>query len=239
MRRTDLEQHLAAGLSLESIGREVKRHPSTIAYWLRKHGLTPVHAARHAPKGEVPESSLRALVEEGLTVRQIAARLDRGTASVRHWLRVHGLRTSATVQRAAARRAVLDGERRITRACGRHGVTVFVHEGGSSWRCLQCRQERVADRRRQVKATLVGEAGGRCVLCGYDRCLRALEFHHRDPSTKEFGLGFAGVTRSLAAARKEARKCVLLCSNCHAEVEDGVSTLAPPALHSTAAHGPG
>jgi hypothetical protein len=34
-----------------------------------------------------------------------------------------------------------------------------------------------------------------------------------------------GVTRSLAAARVEMAKCVLLCANCHAEVELGITTL--------------
>jgi hypothetical protein len=53
----------------------------------------------------------------------------------------------------------------------------------------------------------------------------ALEFHHIDPATKEFGVSRSGVTRSIARSRAEARKCVLLCSNCHAEVEAGVVVL--------------
>jgi hypothetical protein len=81
------------------------------------------------------------------------------------------------------------------------------------------------DRRRAVKAILVAEAGGACQICGYDRCLRALEFHHRDPGEKEFGIGRYGHTRSLARARAEVAKCVLLCSNCHMEVEDGLTSL--------------
>jgi len=44
-------------------------------------------------------------------------------------------------------------------------------------------------------------------------------------NTKAFSLSFAGVTRSIAAARDEAAKCALLCANCHAEVEAGVAIL--------------
>jgi hypothetical protein len=33
------------------------------------------------------------------------------------------------------------------------------------------------------------------------------------------------VTRSIASFREEIAKCVLLCSNCHAEVEAGVRSL--------------
>jgi hypothetical protein len=83
----------------------------------------------------------------------------------------------------------------------------------------------VNEHRRRVKQTLVAEAGGRCILCGYDRCVRALEFHHVDPATKRFGVALRGVARSLERARAEAAKCVLLCSNCHMEVEAGLASV--------------
>jgi hypothetical protein len=68
-------------------------------------------------------------------------------------------------------------------------------------------------RRRKRKLDLVAAYGGRCVDCGYSVCPEALQFHHRDPSTKEFGLGtFNG---SLARLIQEAAKCDLLCANCH------------------------
>jgi hypothetical protein len=76
-----------------------------------------------------------------------------------------------------------------------------------------------------MKALLVAEAGGECAICGYSRCLAALEFHHRERSSKSFSVAARGVTRSLTEAREEARKCVLLCGNCHAEVEAGVSAV--------------
>jgi hypothetical protein len=51
--------------------------------------------------------------------------------------------------------------------------------------------------------------------------MAALQFHHLRPDEKQFSLGRKGVARSLEKARAEARKCVLLCANCHAEVEAG------------------
>jgi hypothetical protein len=72
---------------------------------------------------------------------------------------------------------------------------------------------------------LVAAAGGRCRLCGYKRCLAALQFHHLDPPQKRFVISRQGVTRSFAEARDEAAKCVLLCANCHAEVEAGFRRL--------------
>ena len=68
-------------------------------------------------------------------------------------------------------------------------------------------------RRRKRKADLVAAYGGQCVDCGYSTCPEALQFHHRDPSTKDFGLShFNG---SLARLIAEAAKCDLVCANCH------------------------
>lgn len=70
--------------------------------------------------------------------------------------------------------------------------------------------------RARRKELLVREAGGKCVRCGYDKCLQALQFHHRDPATKAFSL--AGGIKALEVMRAEAAKCDLVCANCHAEV---------------------
>ena len=159
---------------------------------------------------------LKALVDEGRSTRQIADAAGRSQTTVRYWLRRHGLKTV---------RARPDEELRgkyVTSRCRRHGEARFVMEGRGYYRCTRCRGERVAARRRKVKALLVEEAGGRCRLCGYDRYAGALHFHHVDPAEKAFGVAKAGVTLGIERLRAEARKCVLLCSNCHAEVEGGV-----------------
>lgn len=71
------------------------------------------------------------------------------------------------------------------------------------------------------KNKLLAEMGGKCIRCGYDRCLRALTFHHRDPATKEFPLDARNCSnRSHELLAAEADKCDLLCANCHAEAEE-------------------
>lgn len=172
------------------------------------------------------KEELEQLVAEGLSVRAIAARVGRSPATVRHWLRRHELRTEAA-QRRVGRDPTA---RRAAGNCREHGETELVRRGDGAWVCVRCRAERVAARRRRVKQLLVDEAGGRCLLCGYDRCVAALEFHHLDPATKRFGLGSRGLALSIERLREEAAKCVLLCSNCHAEVEAGVTELSSAAL---------
>jgi hypothetical protein len=54
MDREWLERELAAGRSIESLAREVQRDPSTVAYWVNKHGLTSQHAPKHAAQGGLP-----------------------------------------------------------------------------------------------------------------------------------------------------------------------------------------
>ena len=80
----------------------------------------------------------------------------------------------------------------------------------------------VTKRRKKLKVMSVERKGGKCQICGYKRCIKALEFHHIDPSTKEFGLSTRGLTRSWAKIKKEVDKCVLVCANCHREVDYGL-----------------
>ncbi len=83
----------------------------------------------------------------------------------------------------------------------------------------------VKKKRQKVKFDLVTYKGGKCEICGYSRCIAALEFHHRDPKDKEFGLAQNGNTISFEKAKKEVDKCILICSNCHRELhfEEGYS----------------
>lgn len=72
-------------------------------------------------------------------------------------------------------------------------------------------------RRINYKQELVDMLGGECEVCGYKKTLSALCFHHRDPDQKEFTLSKREMVYSLERLKVEARKCALLCLNCHAE----------------------
>lgn len=119
----------------------------------------------------------------------------------------------------------------LQRICPKHGKTTFLSRPDGGFRCGRCRIEAVENWRRRVKKRLVERAGGACEICGYNAHYRALQFHHVDPRQKKFSINRSGITRSYEEVRAEADKCVLLCANCHAEVEAGVIDLAPaPAL---------
>jgi len=71
------------------------------------------------------------------------------------------------------------------------------------------------------KRKLVEMKGGGCIECGYNKCLRSLTFHHREPSTKSFCLTAREIAGfSWESILREANKCDLVCYNCHMEIED-------------------
>ena len=84
---------------------------------------------------------------------------------------------------------------------------------GSNYRSLN-------NSRKRLKEKLVAYKGGKCEVCGYDKCITALEFHHLDPTEKEFGIGGKNVL-SFEKCKKEVDKCILVCANCHRMIHSG------------------
>lgn len=109
-------------------------------------------------------------------------------------------------------------ELEIIKECPKHGEAVFYYDShAKKYRCKICRAEAVVDTRRRNKLALIEYKGGKCQICGYDKCIDALEFHHLNQAEKKFGLS-NGDIRSLAKLKKEADKCILICANCHREL---------------------
>lgn len=78
--------------------------------------------------------------------------------------------------------------------------------------------EQVIDWRKKNKKKLIDYKGGCCEICKYDKCIEALEFHHKNPLEKDFGI--SGVTKSFDKMKKEVDKCILVCANCHREIHE-------------------
>lgn len=126
------------------------------------------------------------------------------------------------------------------RECRTHGLTEFAlySTANPRWYCKRCIAESVTRRHQKVRQILRDEAGGCCAICGYDRTPLNLHFHHVDPSQKLFAVNSAA-GKAIATLRAEAAKCVLVCANCHGEIECGL--IESPAAGATfpALYGPG
>jgi hypothetical protein len=98
----------------------------------------------------------------------------------------------------------------------------FYRKGGRSKGymslCIPCFNAATLVRHQAKKQQAVIHLGGKCSRCGYDKCIRALEFHHTDPKIKS---GYWSTMRGWSWERlqKELESCILVCANCHREME--------------------
>ena len=106
--------------------------------------------------------------------------------------------------------------KREIRFCKHHGFTEFSLQSNNKYVCAKCVIERVTNAKKRQKQKLVDYKGGKCEICGYNKCIEALDFHHLNPNEKDFGLSKKYI--SFEKAKKEVDKCILVCANCHREI---------------------
>ena len=71
------------------------------------------------------------------------------------------------------------------------------------------------------KKQIIYVMGGKCQLCGYDKCISALELHHLNPVEKEFNFA-KQKNKAWEDLQGELKKCILVCSNCHKEIHSKI-----------------
>lgn len=76
-------------------------------------------------------------------------------------------------------------------------------------------------RRAENKDLFASLFGHTCSVCEAIVHPAALDFHHRDPSAKSFGITKSS-GRSLDTLMEELAKCDPICSNCHRELHHDV-----------------
>lgn len=86
--------------------------------------------------------------------------------------------------------------------------------------CYECMPDGVQLGRSGFLDLLRKQRGGKCERCGYDTYLGALDFHHINPSEKDFTIGNRDY--KLKECIEETKKCILICSNCHREIHAGL-----------------
>lgn len=102
---------------------------------------------------------------------------------------------------------------RACRFCGR----IFIYEKKKGHRRFVCNSCKAVGFAISKKKRAIEYKGGKCVKCGYKKYYGALEFHHADPSKKEFQIG-TNLSKAWEKLKKELDKCILICSNCHKEL---------------------
>lgn len=131
--------------------------------------------------------NIKKLVDNKLSTREIAKINECSQGNVKYWLRKYGLRTYRATNKIST-----PAERK------RMGV---IH---------------VTKRRKKFRLMAIDYKGGKCIKCGYNKCMDALEFHHKNPLEKDFSFS-KGYTTTWIRMQNELDKCILLCANCHRE----------------------
>lgn len=109
----------------------------------------------------------------------------------------------------------------IQKECAVHGLVehrLVKYKTGPRFRCPKCDNDYQKKYSKKIKQQCIEYKGGCCSRCGYNKCSTALEFHHLDPSQKEFGITSRNV--KWETLKVELDKCILVCANCHREIHD-------------------
>lgn len=155
-------------------------------------------------------SELEQLIEQKLSIRQIATQLDKSFGSTIYWINKYGLKTQSSYAQTDYK----------CKHCGETKKAKFVNRGTDRKChsvCKDCHNKLRTKRYRRYKKIAVEFKGGKCIKCGYNKCEGSLDFHHRDPTQKDPQWK---TMRSCSLKRilKEIEKCDLVCSNCHREI---------------------
>jgi hypothetical protein len=165
------------------------------------------------------EMEIVSLHDSNIPMNQIAKKLGSSPRTVRDKLVKHGRDPKKFLHRA-----VIVGDDKKCNECKKiipiknfqmrkDGVTPHSY-------CRKCQTRMTKNNQHQCKRDAVNYLGGKCEICGYNTCVAALDFHHKDPNQKDFTI--AGKLRNhkllSAEIKRELDKCQLLCSNCHREL---------------------
>lgn len=160
------------------------------------------------------EELLIELINKNFSIADIATTINKSKSSVRHWLNKYNLQTLRASKTIFNLKLCpkCNIEQSINNFYSRRG------KQGSAAYCKSCSRIQTSERQISLKQKCVEYKGGKCIVCKYDKYIGALEFHHIDPTIKEFTLAKRKCHPFDDLIRQELDKCVLLCANCHREV---------------------
>lgn len=229
IKKTDLEFYIQKGLSISEIAGALDLERGTVSHLLKKFELKTKRAVygMNAHYFDIPVESLKESVKIGLTIKELSEKFKTSEALMFRILKANNLKTKFSTNNGKQNYEELEES-----TCGFCKKTKSISEF-TSWvnssgnrkpqsYCITCSKLK----RNEFKKLAVELKGGKCVICNYDKCLGALEFHHIDSKTKESEIStLTSKKASLDVLVKELEKCVLLCNRCHREVHLGVTKL--------------
>ena len=201
---------IGEGFTTEQIALRVNLGKSTVKRHLIKLGLKTIHKKERVI---IPKERIDELVKMGKSISEISDILN--NKSIKYWIGKYKISLTKKHQPKI-------GEFKVCPQCNRtlevSSLNFFINKKGKvhGW-CKKCNCRKTLERQQNRKLECINYKGGKCARCGYDKYPGALDFHHIDPTQKEFDISKLR-TYNIEKLKPELDKCICVCKNCHAEI---------------------
>jgi hypothetical protein len=169
---------------------------------------------------------LEQMVNDGKSLNTISKETGKSLTTIRYWSNKYGIKSKFKTFSEKGKKDY--GEFRYCPRCKQDcPINNFYSRRGkkhSSVYCKKCTNEQTIERTQSIKEQMVNYKGGECSRCGYDTYIGALEFHHLDPTQKDFNLSKLKKNKFDEKIKDELDKCILVCANCHREIHHELRT---------------
>jgi hypothetical protein len=173
---------------------------------------------------------LEKYLQDGFSLNQISKETGKSLTTIRYWSRKYNVKSIFETFRNQIK--VEYGETRFCQGCKSEVKTDNFYqrrgkESSSSY-CKNCTTYQTKYRMRKLKSQMIEYKGGFCVRCRYDKYQGALEFHHLDPTQKDFTPSRLKKYSFDDRIKRELDKCILVCANCHREIHYEINEKETP-----------
>jgi hypothetical protein len=170
------------------------------------------------------KDNIKNLIDKGYSLNKISKELNKSLTTIRYWVKKHNI--PFETKNFSNQEPKDYGKYRVCPKC-KNNCTIesfYNRRGkiGGSVYCKKCTTIQVVERTKKLKQEMVVYKGGCCQICGYNKYIGALDFHHIDPNKKDFTIAHVRQYKFNDVIKNELDKCLLVCSNCHRELHGGL-----------------
>jgi predicted transcriptional regulator len=219
-----LEKLISEGNTLKQISKNlgISRYKTRIQ--LKLYNLKTIY---WKPSNPPLKEKMEELIEKNFSSYRIAEEMGYSQTNIRYWLEKYGLKTHPLwyIIRKEKSQEILSGYKTCPKCKIKMELNkenfYFKKNGSFHYWCKKCNDIESLKKQRQMKINSVNYKGGKCCICGYNKYVGSMDFHHIDPSKKDFSISQLR-TYSWEKIKLELDKCMLVCKNCHGEIHSRV-----------------
>ena len=212
------------GYTTKQIANELKMCWSTVKGHLRKLQMKTIHKIEPYA---ITKEQLKQLIEKNYSTYDIAKELKCSQCVIKNRLKLFELKSHSiwSTLRIQTKKEIEEGYKTCPQCHRKKSLIAenfyLKNNGKFHYWCKECNDRITYQKQFNRKKQCVEYLGKKCFICGYDKYLGALDFHHIDPTQKKFNISKLK-TYSWNVLKIELNKCICVCRNCHAEIHFGL-----------------